>query len=56
MESGLPMRGRALQSPGQLAVTREWQARCPKADITGQLASLSYSGGDRFGKRVRRHN
>ena len=52
MEGVLPVRGRTLQNPSQLAVTAKLQAQCPKAGITGQLASLSYSGGDRFGKRV----
>ena len=55
-EGVLPVRGRTLQNPGQLAVTIKLQARCPKSGITGQLASLSYSGGERFGKRVGRHN
>ena len=52
-----PVRGRTLQNPSQLAVTAKLQARCPKAGITGQLASSSYSGGEnRLGKRVGRHN
>ena len=55
-EGVLPVRGRTSQNPSQLAVTGKLQARCPKAGITGQLASSSYSGGDRFGKRVGRHN
>ena len=55
-EGALPVRGRTSQNPSQLAVTAKLQARCPKAGITGQLASLSYSGGERFGKRVGRHN
>ena len=40
MEGVLPVRGRTSQNPSQLAVTAKLQTQCPKAGITGKLASF----------------